>query len=391
MQSIYNFAKENGFKITGVKDLKNPILLEAYAEWKRGIMQDGGELPLRASSTEEGVLPTSFLPEVEIYPNIGDVSNPMTRASIMRAQGKKPGNYANEVSEAVDLALLEPWREITGINAAKRIYKRGAVNTLKDIGKTVEDIMLGSTPYSGTLTPEPEWDGLQSTLDVMEIAPYVGGALKLGTKGLQRGFTKFGKSFALDNLDDVGRQVFNPTEEFVDLWRIQSKDFKKMTPEEYIQKELKTAEKNLKEDIKNKYLSKINLSEKKNYNFLIDSEKRNIKQIPISPVNKYYGRWYTDNPKIIDDYINLSNNHGGYKRFENPEILHTRVPKSKLREYNVGEMAKKEELLHYQSKDHVNEFIVPKEYSTPIRTYEIEDWYKTNINERLKATQLGNK
>lgn len=228
-------AFDEAKRLGEIHEFKQEIEAKNFSEgnWKRGYertkrvesypkFQDGGKLPVRYNSTTEEALPTVSIPEVNInaYNNISkeDVNilrntsktNPIYRAAKMRAEGKQPGNYPKEIDQSLK-ALWEIPKEVTGYNAAKRVKKRGIVNTLKDIGKTVEDVILGSTPYSGTLTPEPEWDGLQSTLDVAELLPYGAGAMKLGTKGMQKGVSNFSKSFALDNLDDLGKQTFKST------------------------------------------------------------------------------------------------------------------------------------------------------------------------------------
>lgn len=153
----------------------------------------------------------NMTPQEKLMLKSTNESNPIHRALVMKAQGKKAGNYADEVRDAVDLALLEPWKEATGFNAANRIYNKGLKQTGIDILKTTEDIILGSSPFSGNnnLVPNAEFDGLQSVLDVAELAPYGGGVLKLGQKGIQKAGQKIiGKgSFALDNLDNVGTQA----------------------------------------------------------------------------------------------------------------------------------------------------------------------------------------
>lgn len=195
--------------------------------------QNGGSLPKAQEGREQSkgetrrTAPTYMLPEVEVkgYSNAAPHQLEILR-SPYASEGAKAA-VRNELKSGIPFmdstkrAALMPFKfmgnmaaEASGVPSAyrigKQIQEKGVGSVAKDVGLTLESVLLGTNPYSNVIpSPKEDYSGLGTTMDVATILPYIGlagkGVRQLGSAGLRN----FSKSFAL-NLDDVGRQALSP-------------------------------------------------------------------------------------------------------------------------------------------------------------------------------------
>ena len=220
---LEDFMKKSGndYKVI----INNDNSLQINLPKLQRAFKDGGSLP---KAQEGKQLPTYMLPEVEVK---GYSNATPQQLEILRSPYASEGAKAavrNELKsgipfmESTKRAALMPFEfmgnmaaEASGVPSAyrigKQIKKEGVGSAAKDVGLTLESVLLGTNPYSNIIpSPKEDYSGLGTTMDVATVLPYIGlagrGLKQLGTTGLNN----FSKSFVL-NLDDVGKQAFKPT------------------------------------------------------------------------------------------------------------------------------------------------------------------------------------
>jgi hypothetical protein len=213
--------------------------------------------------------------------------------------------------------------------------------------------------------------------------------------------SEIGKDVLASSTDNLANTLGKSGDEMVDLYRIQGKDFKDISPNEFINQKIKGYKKDAFKNKLNYYASYIGLdkppypSAKGNRTVYKNHEnfsRKRAKEAADNPLNKNYGNWWTDKPeyimeinKVIDDPFNA-----GYSRFKEPTFLKTQIPKSELEKYNLKTLSKNKDDVALFSENLRDEFILPYEYRVNATRYNnIDELFPKPTTEKAMGGTLN--